>query len=71
MRSGIWSCPSASDLQDLSINALYLNPVVDAPSHHKYDAACWHHVDPHFGPDPAGDRALMAQEQPDGPVTWQ
>ncbi len=58
-------------LQDLGVNALYLNPVFDAPSHHKYDASCWHHIDPHLGPDPAGDRALMAQEQPDDPGTWQ
>jgi cyclomaltodextrinase len=57
-------------LHDLGINALYLNPVFDAPSHHKYDASGWHHVDPHLGPDPAGDRALMAAEQPDDPRTW-
>ena len=42
----------------------------DAPSHHKYDAATLHHIDPHFGPDPAGDRALMALEVPEDPATW-
>ena len=57
-------------LQELGVNALYLNPVFDAPSHHKYDAATLHHVDVHFGPDPAGDRALMALEVPDDPATW-
>jgi cyclomaltodextrinase / maltogenic alpha-amylase / neopullulanase len=57
-------------LQELGVNALYLNPVFDAPSHHKYDAATLHHIDPHFGPDPAGDRALMALETPDDPATW-
>jgi glycosidase len=57
-------------LQELGVNALYLNPVFDAPSHHKYDAATLHHIDPHFGPDPAGDRALMALEVPDDPATW-
>jgi cyclomaltodextrinase / maltogenic alpha-amylase / neopullulanase len=57
-------------LQELGVGAIYLNPVFDAPSHHKYDAATLHHVDPHFGPDPAGDRALMALETPDDPATW-
>jgi cyclomaltodextrinase / maltogenic alpha-amylase / neopullulanase len=57
-------------LQELGVNALYLNPVFDAPSHHKYDAATLHHIDAHFGPDPAGDRALMALEVPEDPATW-
>jgi glycosidase len=57
-------------LQDLGINAIYLNPVFDSPSHHKYDGASLHHIDPHFGPDPEGDRALMASEVPDDPSTW-
>ncbi len=57
-------------LRDLGINALYLNPIFDAPSHHKYDGASYHHVDPTLGPDPAGDRALMATEDPADPSTW-
>lgn len=57
-------------LQDLGINAIYLNPVFDSPSHHKYDGASLHHIDPHFGPDPEGDRALIASEVPDDPSTW-
>jgi glycosidase len=57
-------------LQELGINALYLNPVFEAPSAHKYDGASYHHVDPHFGPDPPGDRRLMAAETPDDPATW-
>ncbi len=57
-------------LQELGVNALYLNPVFDAPSHHKYDAATLHHVDVHLGPDPAGDRALIEREVPDDPSTW-
>ncbi|KNZ33772.1 MAG: hypothetical protein AD742_05000 [Methylibium sp. NZG] len=57
-------------LQELGVTAIYLNPVFDAPSHHKYDAATLHHVDVHFGPDPSGDRALMALEVPDDPATW-
>ncbi|RMF66490.1 MAG: alpha-amylase, partial [Calditrichaeota bacterium] len=57
-------------LQELGIGAIYLNPVFDAPSHHKYDGASYHHIDPNFGPDPRGDRRLMAQETPDDPATW-
>lgn len=57
-------------LADLGINAIYLNPVFDSPSLHKYDAASYHHIDPNFGPDPKGDRVLMAQENPLDPSTW-
>lgn len=41
-------------LEDLGVNALYLNPVFTAPSNHKYDTEDYDHVDPHFG----GDEAL-------------
>jgi cyclomaltodextrinase / maltogenic alpha-amylase / neopullulanase len=58
-------------LQDLGITALYLNPINDAPSLHKYDASSYHHVDANFGPDPEGDRKIMAAEQPGDPKTWQ
>lgn len=37
-------------LVDLGINAVYLNPVFDSPSEHKYDTRDYRHVDPHFGP---------------------
>jgi len=57
-------------LQELGVNALYLNPVFESPSHHKYDSATLHHIDPHFGPDPEGDRSLIANESPDDPRTW-
>lgn len=57
-------------LHNLGITALYLNPVFDSPSLHKYDGACYHHIDPNFGPDPKGDRALMATENPLDPATW-
>lgn len=57
-------------LSDLGVSALYLNPVFESPSHHKYDGATYHHVDPNFGPDPDGDRTLMEQETPDDPSTW-
>ena len=57
-------------LQELGVTALYLNPINDAPSLHKYDASCYHHVDANFGPDPVGDRKMMAEEDPNDPTTW-
>lgn len=57
-------------LKDLGINALFLNPINDAPSLHKYDARNYHHVDINFGPDPEGDRARIAKENPSDPATW-
>jgi glycosidase len=57
-------------LQDLGVTALYLNPVNDAPSLHKYDARNYRHIDRNFGPDPRGDEALMAAEDPMASATW-
>lgn len=57
-------------LEELGVTALYLNPIFDAPSLHKYDGASFHHVDPNFGPDPRGDRILMAKEDPIDAETW-
>ena len=57
-------------LQQLGINAIYLNPIFFSPSLHKYDAKMYHHVDPTFGPDPEGDRRLIAAETYDDPKTW-
>jgi cyclomaltodextrinase / maltogenic alpha-amylase / neopullulanase len=39
-------------LQELGVSALYLNPVFEAPSSHKYDGATYHHIDPNLGPNP-------------------
>lgn len=57
-------------IKEMGFSAIYLNPVFDSPSLHKYDAASYHHIDPNFGPDPEGDRALMAKENPLDPSTW-
>jgi cyclomaltodextrinase / maltogenic alpha-amylase / neopullulanase len=56
-------------LQNLGVNAIYFNPVFYARSLHKYDGNSFHHIDPYFGPDPAGDLRLMAQETSD-PASW-
>jgi cyclomaltodextrinase / maltogenic alpha-amylase / neopullulanase len=58
-------------LKDLGITAIYFNPIFDAVSLHKYDASYYHHIDRHFGPDPQGDLAIMQQEDPADPATWQ
>lgn len=57
-------------IKDLGINAIYLNPVFQAPSLHKYDGISFHHVDPNFGNDPDADRALISTEVFDDPATW-
>ncbi len=58
-------------LQDLGITAIYLNPVFESPSLHKYDAIRYEHIDPNFGPDPEGDRKLIAKESSADPSSWQ
>lgn len=57
-------------LQKLGITAIYLNPLFESPSAHKYDAAMYHHIDNNFGPDPVGDRRLWNEEDPADPATW-
>lgn len=57
-------------LQDLGVTALYLNPINDSPSLHKYDARSYVHVDRNFGPDPVGDAAIIAAENIADPSTW-
>ena len=57
-------------LQELGVTAIYLNPVFQSPSLHKYDSESYHHIDPNFGPDPEGDRKLIATENPLDPSTW-
>lgn len=57
-------------IKGMGFNAIYLNPIFTSPSHHKYDGATYHHVDPNFGPDPAGDRKLIATENPLDPASW-
>lgn len=57
-------------LTDLGVNAIYFNPINDAPSSHKYDARHWRHIDVNFGPDPEGDIELIKEEDPADPSTW-
>ncbi len=57
-------------LQELGITALFINPINDASSLHKYDARNYHHIDVNFGPDPVGDNKIIANENPADPATW-
>lgn len=57
-------------IQSLGVNAIYMTPIFWSPSSHKYDALCYHHVDPTFGPDPEGDIKMMENEDPLKPETW-
>ncbi|AFH50411.1 Glycosidase [Ignavibacterium album JCM 16511] len=58
-------------LNHLGIKAIYLNPVFEAVSLHKYDASCYHHIDFNFGPNPIGDKISYQNENPENPETWQ
>lgn len=57
-------------LAGLGVTAIYLNPVFEAYSLHKYDASTYHHIDNNFGPDARGDLELMAKEDKDA-GKWQ
>jgi cyclomaltodextrinase / maltogenic alpha-amylase / neopullulanase len=58
-------------IEALGVGAIYMNPLFVAPSLHKYDAAMYHHIEPTFGPDPEGDKKIIAKENPSDPNTWQ
>jgi len=57
-------------LQSLGINAIYLNPIFESQSHHKYNAAMFHHIDNNFGANPELDRETWKNENPEDASTW-
>ncbi len=57
-------------IKEMGIGAIYLNPVFEAPSMHKYDGATYHHIDPFFGPDPEGDKKLIESEEFSDSKNW-
>ena len=57
-------------LKKLGITAIYLNPIFESPSLHKYDTRMYRHVDNNFGSDPKGDEKIWAEENPEDPETW-
>lgn len=58
-------------LEELGVNALYLNPVNDATSLHKCDAHQYCHINQDFGSDPDGYRLISEAEGPIDSETWQ
>ncbi|MBQ2718798.1 MAG: glycoside hydrolase family 13 protein, partial [Clostridia bacterium] len=48
------------DMAALGVNCLYLSPIFEAYSNHKYDTGDYEHVDPMFGGDEALVRLLAA-----------
>lgn len=58
-------------LEKLGVTAIKFNPVFYGRSVHKYDGNSYHHIDPNFGPDPAGDFEIIRNggETAD-PATW-
>ena len=62
------------DLADLGITAIYLNPVFEAQSMHKYDATDYRHIDDNFGtPADAGkvpDTFAAPSSDLQDPETW-
>ena len=57
-------------LKDLGVGAIYLNPVFDAVSLHKYDGSTFHHIDINFGSNPAGDKQKIKSEIPHDQFSW-
>lgn len=57
-------------LKYLGVDVIYLNPIFEAPSLHKYDASTYHHVDNNFGMDREGDWKIIQKEGNADPETW-
>ncbi len=57
-------------LKELGITAIYLNPVFESPSLHKYDTRMYHHIDNNFGPNPKEDEKIWTNENPVDPKSW-
>ena len=58
-------------LKDLGVNAIYLNPIFQSHTHHKYDAQSYLHVDETFGTQRNGEyEAAIAKEDLNDPSTW-
>ncbi len=50
-------------LQELGVEAIYLNPIFVSPSNHKYDIQDYDYVDPHFGRIVKDQGELLARDE--------
>ena len=57
-------------LKDLGVNALYLNPVFQADTHHKYNATDFRHIDETYGAGNGDYERTASQEDLLDPSTW-
>ncbi len=57
-------------LKELGVNAIYLTPIFQGPSYHKYDVANYLHIDERFGVKNDYEK-VAAQEDLLDPSTWQ
>lgn len=57
-------------LRDLGVTAIYLNPVFEAESYHKYNTTNYIHIDDRFGPNPGEYAQAEAVEDLKDPGTW-
>ena len=48
-------------LQELGIEAIYLNPIFVSPSNHKYDIQDYDYIDPHFGVIVSDEGKLLSE----------
>ena len=57
-------------LKDLGVDAIYLNPVFQATTHHKYNATDYRHIDEHYGSGKSDFEETIAKEDLSDPTTW-
>ena len=57
-------------LKELGVDALYLNPIFQASTHHKYNATDYRHVDDTLGAGRPDFQDTIAKESLDDPSTW-
>ena len=57
-------------LKELGVDALYLNPIFQASTHHKYNATDYRHVDESYGTGAGDFERTIAKEQLEDPSTW-
>lgn len=50
-------------LQELGVEAIYLNPIFVSPSNHKYDIQDYDYVDPHFGKIVKDEGELLKRDE--------